>query len=88
MSDNNHHNEVIGIGIDILEVKRIKEIINKKDEIFLKRIFTESEINYCRSKKRLFESFAVRYSAKEAFIKAVVATSEIYIFTFSDVSTV
>ncbi len=71
MSDNNHHSEVIGIGIDILEVKRIKEIINKKGETFLKRIFTESEINYCRSKKRSFESFAVRYSAKEAFIKAV-----------------
>lgn len=71
MSDNNHHSEVIGVGIDILEVKRIKEIISKKGESFLKRIFTDSEINYCRSKKRSFESFAVRYSAKEAFIKAV-----------------
>ena len=72
MSKNiNHDIEVIGIGIDILEVDRIEKIINEKGEKFLNRIFTDTEIKYCKSKKRSFESFAVRFSAKEAFIKAI-----------------
>lgn len=73
----NSQNEVIGIGIDILEVDRIEKIINKKGESFLNRIFTDTEINYCKSKKRSFESFAVRFSAKEAFIKAIESDQNI-----------
>jgi holo-[acyl-carrier protein] synthase len=73
----NPQNEVIGIGIDILEVDRIEKIINKKGESFLNRIFTDTEIKYCKSKKRSFESFAVRFSAKEAFIKAIESDQNI-----------
>lgn len=73
----NSQNEVIGIGIDILEVDRIEKIINKKGESFLNRIFTDTEIKYCKSKKRSFESFAVRFSAKEAFIKAIESDQNI-----------
>ncbi|HKL12222.1 MAG TPA: holo-ACP synthase [Halanaerobiales bacterium] len=76
MTLNNHNkettkNEVIGLGVDILEVKRIKDLIDKQGDKFLTRIFTPKEINYCQSKKRALESFAVRFSAKEAFIKAI-----------------
>ncbi|MFO7814690.1 MAG: holo-ACP synthase [Halanaerobiales bacterium] len=63
--------EVIGLGVDILEVKRIKEIFKKRRAAFLKRIYTQKEIDYCENKKRSIESFAVRYSAKEAFLKAI-----------------
>jgi len=63
--------EVIGLGVDILEVKRIKQIFNKRKKAFLKRIYTQEEIKYCENKKRSIESFAVRFSAKEAFIKAI-----------------
>jgi holo-[acyl-carrier protein] synthase len=64
-------NEVIGLGVDILEVKRVKELIDKRGRKFLNRIFTPKEIKYCQNKKRSVESFAVRFSAKEAFIKAI-----------------
>src|SRR6056297_3286531 len=67
----NDKNEVIGLGVDILEVSRIKNLIDKYQDKFLTRIFTSKEINYCNNKKRKFESFAVRFSAKEAFMKAI-----------------
>jgi len=63
--------QVIGLGVDILEVKRIKKIFNKRKDAFIKRIYTQEEIKYCENKKRSIESFAVRFSAKEAFIKAI-----------------
>src|SRR6056297_702066 len=69
--------ELIGLGVDILEVERIKQIFNKRKEAFLKRIYTQREIKYCESKKRSIESFAVRFSAKEAFIKAIESENNI-----------
>lgn len=63
--------EVIALGVDILEVERIEEVVKRRGDKFLKRIFTPKEIKYCQSQKRSVESFAVRLSAKEAFIKAV-----------------
>jgi len=67
----NKTEQVIGLGIDILEVARIENIIKKGDNNFINRVFTSGEIEYCEGKKKSAESFAVRFSAKEAFIKAV-----------------
>jgi holo-[acyl-carrier protein] synthase len=77
--------EVIGLGVDILEVKRIKQIFNKRKEAFLKRIYTQEEIKYCENKKRSIESFAVRFSAKEAFIKAIESD---YNITYKEIEVV
>ena len=61
---------IFGIGIDNIEVKRIKKQID--DSIrFKEKIFTAKEIKYCESKKNYAESFAVRFAAKEAFLKAI-----------------
>ncbi|HLD36594.1 MAG TPA: holo-ACP synthase [Planctomycetota bacterium] len=59
---------IIGIGIDLVEVKRVKALLNKPN---LGRIFTAQEIKYCRSKANPAESFAARFAAKEAFLKAI-----------------
>jgi holo-[acyl-carrier protein] synthase len=59
---------VIGIGIDLVEVKRIRALLKKPN---LGRIFTFQEIKYCRSKANQAESFAARFAAKEAFFKAI-----------------
>ena len=77
--------EVIGLGVDILEVKRIKQIFNKRKKAFLKRIYTQEEIKYCANKKRSIESFAVRFSAKEAFIKAIESE---YNITYKEIEVV
>ena len=62
---------IVGTGIDIAEVPRIREVIERHGERFLKRIFTESEIQYCESKANRVERYAARFAAKEAGMKAI-----------------
>ncbi|OGR82309.1 MAG: holo-[acyl-carrier-protein] synthase [Elusimicrobia bacterium RIFCSPLOWO2_01_FULL_64_13] len=57
------------IGTDIVEVSRVKKLTRNKR--FLERIFTPSEIAYCRTKKNSAQHFAVRFAAKEAVWKAL-----------------
>ncbi|MEP6684312.1 MAG: holo-ACP synthase [Parafilimonas sp.] len=59
-----------GAGIDIIEVERIKQNI-EKDAGFKELIFSVNEINYCESKANKFEHYAARFAAKEAFFKAL-----------------
>lgn len=61
---------IAGIGTDIIEVDRILRLL-EKDEAFRLKIFTETEIQYCESKKNKAESFAARFAAKEAMFKAM-----------------
>ncbi len=60
---------IIGVGIDMIEVDRVTEKVNK-DNGFREKIFSEKEIAFCESKKNRTESYAARFAAKEAFLKA------------------
>jgi holo-[acyl-carrier protein] synthase len=62
---------VMGIGIDIIEISRIKESIEKYGDKFLKKIYTENEIKYCLTKTNKFQHLAARFAAKEAVYKAL-----------------
>ncbi|MDO8494578.1 MAG: holo-ACP synthase [Deltaproteobacteria bacterium] len=62
---------IFGIGVDLVDVRRMEAIIFRWQERFLKRIFTEKEIHYCNNKKNPAQRFATRYAAKEAFVKAL-----------------
>ncbi len=62
---------IVGTGIDIAEVPRIAESIEKFGERFLDRIFTEGERRYCDSKANRHERYAARFAAKEAGMKAI-----------------
>jgi len=62
---------IVGTGVDIAEVARIRESIGRHGERFLRRIFTEGEIRYCESKASRFQSYAARFAAKEAGMKAL-----------------
>lgn len=62
---------IVGTGIDIAEVPRIAESIERFGERFLKRVFTEGEIRYCDSKANRVERYAARFAAKEAAMKAL-----------------
>lgn len=63
---------IFGIGIDIIEVDRIKKAIENYGSKFLQRVFTENEIKYCEEfKENKFVHYAVRFAAKEAFSKAI-----------------
>tara|TARA_Y100000588_G_C13889231_1_gene767933 strand:+ start:132 stop:521 length:390 start_codon:yes stop_codon:yes gene_type:complete len=61
---------VKGIGIDIIEISRIKKAVEKSDR-FVKRLFTENEIEYFKSKNMKVESIAGNFAAKEAVVKAL-----------------
>lgn len=62
---------IIGIGIDLVEIKRIEEA-SKKTSRFCERVFTQNEIAHCNTKgKSRYASLAVRFAAKEAVAKAL-----------------
>lgn len=59
-------------GVDIIEVERIKEAVEKIGESFTNRIYTDSEVEYCnKSGKMKYQHFAARFAAKEAVFKAL-----------------
>ncbi len=62
---------IVGTGIDIAEVPRIAQALNRHGERFLHRVYTEGEINYCDSKANRIERYAARFAAKEAAMKAL-----------------
>jgi holo-[acyl-carrier protein] synthase len=62
---------IVGMGIDIAEVPRIVESIERFGERFLNRVFTAEEIRYCDSKANRAERYAARFAAKEAAMKAL-----------------
>lgn len=68
---------IYGIGIDLIKMERMKEVVDKWGERFLRRVFTENEIKYCYEKKDPCLSLAVRFAAKEAVIKALGAKAAI-----------
>ena len=61
--------QLIGIGVDLIEVKRIRKLGSSPR--FLRKVFTADEIRYCSAKKNKWQHFAVRFSAKEAVWKAI-----------------
>jgi holo-[acyl-carrier protein] synthase len=62
---------IVGTGIDIAEVPRIRQAIERFGARFLERVFTPGEIRYCDSKANRFERYAARFAAKEAAMKAL-----------------
>jgi holo-[acyl-carrier protein] synthase len=62
---------LLGTGIDIIEIDRIAQSIDRFGSRFLDRIFTPGEIAYCSRKKNAAESYAARFAAKEAGAKAL-----------------
>lgn len=62
---------IYGVGIDLVKVSRMKEMSKKWQDKFFQRVFTQSEIAYCKEKKNPYLSLSVRFAAKEAVIKAI-----------------
>lgn len=62
---------VFEVGIDIEDINRFKKYSLEKDSYFLESIFSKEELDYCFSKPLPAKHLAVRFCAKEAFIKAV-----------------
>ncbi len=76
-----------GIGVDVVDVERMKSILAEQGAIFIDRVFTETEIAYCRTKQNPEQHFAARFAAKEAVSKAM-QTGWSGIFRWKDVEVV
>ena len=61
---------IVGTGIDIVEVFRMRDAIDKWGMNFLAKVFTDKEIKYSSSKRFAPQHFAARFAAKEAVVKA------------------
>jgi len=62
---------IIGTGIDLVNMERIERAVNRWGNLFLRRVFTDKEIEWCLKRTRPSECFAIRFAAKEAFLKAI-----------------
>src|SRR5689334_9413728 len=63
--------EIFGIGTEIVECLRIGRMVEQHGEVFLTRVFTPHEIQFCQARRRGTEHFAALWAAKEAIIKAL-----------------
>jgi holo-[acyl-carrier protein] synthase len=64
---------VLGLGIDIIEIARVKKSIENYGDNFLNKVFTIEEIRYCNSKFNKYQHYAARFAAKEAVYKALAS---------------
>ncbi len=75
------------IGTDIVDIKRFNKLDMVKNSLFLKRIFTQGELNYCFAKKKAAPYLAVRFAGKEAVIKALSSFTK-QVINYKDVEIV
>jgi holo-[acyl-carrier protein] synthase len=80
---------IIGTGIDIVKVERIRQAVERSGERFLKRVFSPIEIEYCMRLRNPYPSLAARFAAKEACVKAIpsgefVAVADVEIINTPD----
>jgi holo-[acyl-carrier protein] synthase len=62
---------ILGTGIDLAEVDRIRQAVERYGDKFTRRVYTEREIAYVEQKANRFERYAARFAAKEAGMKAI-----------------
>lgn len=62
---------ILGTGIDLAEVDRIREAVERYGQRFVARVFSGSEIAYVERKANKYERYAARFAAKEAGMKAI-----------------
>src|SRR6516164_9593043 len=62
---------IVGMGIDVAEVPRIRAVIESQGARFLRRVFTPDEVAYCEQFKNKYERYAGRFAVKEAGMKAL-----------------
>ncbi len=61
---------IVGSGVDIVEVERIKKAVKKWNKNFIYKIFTKNELDYSHKKRYTYQHLAARFATKEAVLKA------------------
>jgi len=76
-----------GVGVDVVDVERMRSILTDQGAALIDRVFTDTEVAYCQSKQNPEQHFAARFAAKEAVSKAM-QTGWSGIFRWKDVEVV
>ncbi|MBI4611930.1 MAG: holo-ACP synthase [Candidatus Rokubacteria bacterium] len=63
--------EVKGLGVDLVAVGRMRRVVERWDQRFLRRVFTQDELDYCFKRRDPIPHLAARFAAKEATLKAL-----------------
>lgn len=63
--------KIYGIGIDLIEVARIRHAVERLGQRFIENVYTETERAFCEGRANRYLSLAARFAAKEAFLKAL-----------------
>jgi holo-[acyl-carrier protein] synthase len=78
----NHHQQLVGVGVDIVDVADFERNSLDSNPRFYSRCFTEAEISYCRSRATPARHFAARFAAKEAAVKAAATITTLLPWQF------
>src|SRR4026208_579435 len=62
--------EIMCVVLDATEIERVADMIDRYGERFLRRVFTDGEIAYCQAKRDFASSYAARFAAQAAALKA------------------
>ena len=62
---------ILGIGVDIVEIDKLRLAMIRRGERLRDRAFTRSEIEYCEGRANKFQHYSARFAAKEAVLKAI-----------------
>lgn len=62
---------IFGTGIDVVDITRFERFVRENNDALFNRLFTDRERDYCSARKRSAQHYALRFAAKEAFLKAL-----------------
>jgi holo-[acyl-carrier protein] synthase len=62
---------IVGLGVDVIEIRRIRQALQHQGQRFIRRVFTSAEQEFCETRRDPAPHYAVRFAAKEALFKAL-----------------
>jgi holo-[acyl-carrier protein] synthase len=62
---------ILGVGVDIVEIEKLRLAMVRRGERLRNRAFTSAEIEYCEERANKFQHYSARFAAKEAMFKAI-----------------
>ena len=66
--------DILGLGTQVMECTRVRQLIDEHADAFLKQMYTDREVRFCNGKKQTTEQFTALWAAKEAVFRALGTT--------------
>lgn len=66
--------EILGLGTQVMECARVRQLLDEHADAFLRRVFTDREVRFCNAKRQTTEQFTALWAAKEAVFRALGTT--------------